>query len=242
MSKKRRSKRSRIGFRDIYVGLWKCRDFEISHLWQRSIFLATFFVLVFTGYGKLLECYFVKFNPCGAPNALGPLKFHGIALILACIGMVLSTLCLCMAKGSKAWYERYENAITDFVDRFESDTRVFDTGVSDFAGFKYGDLISSPEERIRRDNQRIRNRSLLRTGGADYSPSRINVFIGLISFFLWVGIGVLHVVFLFRSCPERSIARKATCVVLAALFAGAIGLCLFLSINQKRSPISSKWE
>lgn len=32
---------------------WKGRDFELSHLWQRSIFITTFIILVYTGYGAI---------------------------------------------------------------------------------------------------------------------------------------------------------------------------------------------
>ena len=232
----------KIGYRDIYVGLWKCRDFELSHFWQRSIFLTTFFILVFTGYGKLVECYFEKFDPSGAAKALGALQFHGIALALSCLGMVLSILWVCMAKGSKTWYERYENAINDFVDHFESNQNVFDSGVEEVAGFKYENLNDSIAKHDERERQRKRNRSLLRTGGADYSPSRINVFIGVFSFFLWIGLGLLHMVLLFRECPEDSPPRKLACIGLSFLYAGTIGLCFFLSLDLKHSPIASKWE
>lgn len=44
-----------IQFQDIYKSLWSCRDFEISHLWQRSIFLTTFMLAGFTGYGFILS-------------------------------------------------------------------------------------------------------------------------------------------------------------------------------------------
>lgn len=35
--------------------MYSCRDLEISNLWQRSIFLGTFLVLCFTGYGVLIH-------------------------------------------------------------------------------------------------------------------------------------------------------------------------------------------
>lgn len=40
---------------DIYQYLWRCRDFELEHLWQRSVFLAVFVLAVsafYTGYMK----------------------------------------------------------------------------------------------------------------------------------------------------------------------------------------------
>lgn len=48
------SENKNVTRKDLYEKLWKSRDFEISHLWQRSLFLATFIVLVFTVYFTLL--------------------------------------------------------------------------------------------------------------------------------------------------------------------------------------------
>ncbi|WP_300232445.1 hypothetical protein [uncultured Alistipes sp.] len=41
----------KISIKEIHETLWRCRDFELSHLWQRSIFLSAFLILCFTGYG-----------------------------------------------------------------------------------------------------------------------------------------------------------------------------------------------
>ena len=30
----------KISIKEIHETLWRCRDFELSHLWQRSIFLS----------------------------------------------------------------------------------------------------------------------------------------------------------------------------------------------------------
>ena len=40
--------------KDLYKELFHCRDFELQHLWQRSIFLAGFMVALFTLYGSFL--------------------------------------------------------------------------------------------------------------------------------------------------------------------------------------------
>ena len=42
---------------DLYEKLWASRDFEINHLWQRSIFLATFIVALFTLYFSALNAF-----------------------------------------------------------------------------------------------------------------------------------------------------------------------------------------
>ncbi len=40
--------------KDLYAELFHCRDFELQHLWQRSIFLAGFMVALFTLYGTFV--------------------------------------------------------------------------------------------------------------------------------------------------------------------------------------------
>ena len=39
--------------RELYQELWQGRDFEINHLWQRSIFLGAFMLAIAAGYGGL---------------------------------------------------------------------------------------------------------------------------------------------------------------------------------------------
>lgn len=40
--------------KDIYKELWEGRNFEISHLWQRSVFLVTILVALMAGYGTIV--------------------------------------------------------------------------------------------------------------------------------------------------------------------------------------------
>ena len=46
--------------KDLYIQYWHCRDFEIQNLWQRSIFLGTFLILCFTGYGFFFVRLFLR--------------------------------------------------------------------------------------------------------------------------------------------------------------------------------------
>ena len=43
--------KTNLSIKELYAQYWHCRDFEIQNLWQRSIFLGTFLILCFTGYG-----------------------------------------------------------------------------------------------------------------------------------------------------------------------------------------------
>lgn len=67
MSEERNSNdvEDKISIKEIHETFWRCRDFELSHLWQRSIFLSAFLILCFTGYGSLLItllCCFLSEN------------------------------------------------------------------------------------------------------------------------------------------------------------------------------------
>ena len=44
MSIKRNDK---VGVEQMNETLWRCRDFELKHLWQRSVFLSAFLILCF---------------------------------------------------------------------------------------------------------------------------------------------------------------------------------------------------
>lgn len=52
----------KVSKHDLYEKLWASRDFEINHLWQRSIFLATFIVALFTLYFSALNAFLSSDN------------------------------------------------------------------------------------------------------------------------------------------------------------------------------------
>ena len=85
-----------------YKIVYQAYESEIKNLWQRSIFLATFMVLIWTGYGALQLAYIKN-----------ELSHHLIAYSIASIGLclaiiVFSTLWIAMAKGSKFVQEAHE--------------------------------------------------------------------------------------------------------------------------------------
>ena len=86
----------------IYELLYKAYADEIKNLWQRSVFLGTFMVLVWTGYGALQ----LKFIEKCAGNA--PFSYHLVSLGLCAVIIVLSLLWVAMAKGSKFVQEAHE--------------------------------------------------------------------------------------------------------------------------------------
>lgn len=175
----------KITTKDIRDSLWRCRDFELSHLWQRSIFLTTILILCFTGYGVITMKLFDNVEHAVSPSAY---ILNNIALVLCLINIIFSSLWIMMGKGSKAWYERYEHAIDAFeCDEEYVDTTVINTGVNKtkIGGFQYQNLKEYNEHNL---DDRIKSCK----AGA-YSPSKINIAIGQISFVIWCIAFMTHI-------------------------------------------------
>ena len=172
----------KITTKDVRDQLWHCRDFELSHLWQRSIFLTMLLVLCLTAYGivvmKLVE------TVDGSSVNDNAFVLNNIAMTICLIGFVFSCLWVMMSKASKAWYEMYEKAI----GAFESNSKYVDdlllkSGENETAigGFGYVNLKNFSTQS---DADSIKSGLFNRKGGA-YSPSKINIAIGQIALILW---------------------------------------------------------
>lgn len=170
---------AKIDLIDVYKTLWKCRDFEISTLWQRSVMLGTFLVLAYCGYGALLlkvsEGVGCQWN-----------AFNLLAIGVAAFGIVLSALWVMMMKGSKAWYEQYEGTLYYFQEHCKE-------AVADAAATLIGLKASSHPDVKDETMQKIDN-SLLSAKAGGYSVSKLATMIGIVSFVGWILICVAHLV------------------------------------------------
>ena len=168
-----------ITYSDFYKNLWKCRDFELEHYWQRAIFLTAFMLACYAGYGTLIvQC--VTSESLRLPF----LVVNGIAFAMCIVGILLSLLWIMMAKGSKSWYEDYEAAINAFVKRYR-ETDAFEGDLGEIAGFNIrwcSDFQKPP-----------RSDWLWSSSGGKYSVSRINVAIGHLSTVIWMLLAILHI-------------------------------------------------
>lgn len=165
----------KITKKEIYEELWKGRDFEINHLWQRSIFLATFMVGITTGYGTILM---KMVFPEDVSQLCKTFLQHLLATGLCYLGVIVSILWAMMAKGSKFLQERYEASISwcmgssDIAEEIPSD-------------FPYhGNLKQLDEDRCC-DN-------IFSPQPAHYSVSNINWVIGIIGICCWALLFMLH--------------------------------------------------
>lgn len=95
------NEKDKVRLKDIRRTFYDLRSFEISNLWQRSVFLSAILVVLLAGYGGL----FIQLLEGKGEQAW---KFHLACCALSCLGIIFSAIWIMMAKGSKAWYEVYE--------------------------------------------------------------------------------------------------------------------------------------
>ena len=151
---------SGITEKDIYESLWRCRDFELSNLWQRSVFLTAFILITISGYGY---CLFQTLSLIKVTSDNGNfIVLFIFTLFVNIIGIILSALWIMMAIGSKAWYEKYEEAIY----AIERDSEISDAWYLEYRKMMHGSLPPI----------NMNNNPLSRKAGA-YSVSKINIFI-----------------------------------------------------------------
>lgn len=200
-----RDRGQRIGVKEFHEQLWRCRDFELQHLWQRSVFLTAFLVLCFTAYGVLL----FKLLDADGFNFLG----NSLAMLLCTVGGIFSVMWIMMAKASKAWYERYERAINAFCE----EDRFIEPVIKDCCGFKYENMQNYKPPAV--------DSRLWSTKGGGYSPSAINVAIGQVAVVIWIVLWSIHAVtgFFCEHMFGQMWLLPAFPVALSLIFCGLFG-------------------
>ncbi|WP_407399950.1 hypothetical protein [Treponema sp.] len=179
----------KLSYKDIYNELWRCRDFEITNLWQRSIFLVTFLTACAAGYGTVvLKCL-------ENSEILTKLSFNFICLGISYLGLIFSILWIMMAKGSKYWYERYENSICEMFEY--PDELLEENLIEKINSIPYYGNLKQPKKT---------SFFLISSDPGEYSVSRINCFIGVICFICWSIISIFHSTLIYRNsnfsfCP-----------------------------------------
>lgn len=226
--------KEQVTLRELRKDFYKIRKFEIQNLWQRSIFLATFTVLLFTGYGFLIEKLISTAcdesssccsNAAPASKELRLLLTHLACSILAFLGIIFSMIWTMMAKGSKAWYEVYERKICNI----EAD-------------------LCIPE--IYRMNPgtpwKVEDSLISRESGA-YSVSKINVLLGQVLLIIWMIAFNTHLIIL-SSYTNSNRTTSGLIVILGVTLALALELTIpYLLKNWAKSgaikkPIVDKRE
>lgn len=192
--------------KDLYTELFHCRDFELQHLWQRSVFLAGFMIALFTLYGSFVgdnlnsklnfdvnkieqsdKNIVITYSANVNDNLSNQTTIHYFAFFIGCVGIIISQLFIMMIKGSKRWYEQFESALWWF---YNNNSDLFDeklkNNINDYPHF--GNLW---DKRI--------NNSLFNTDAGHYSVSRINIVLGQLLCLVWIGITGFHLFNIFYS-------------------------------------------
>lgn len=191
--------------------LYHLRDFEIKNLWQRSIFLAGFIGLFFTGYGKVV----FEMLDCCKPLEL----LNLIALAICLLGFVFSILWTMMAKGSKAWYEVYEKKIELLESKLEIP--------ADYKNdIKNNDQVM-PEKM---------DKCLISTKSGPYSVSKINIIIGIFLQAIWFILFVFHAIFHFKNIDIQT----DVVIALITLFIVILIFSLINKIGTKSKTLCKK--
>ena len=194
--------KEQVTLRELRKDFYKIRKFEIQNLWQRSIFLATFTVLLFTGYGTFAEKLF-SYDESKAVIA------HFFCCLLAFIGSTFAIIWIMMAKGSKAWFEIYERRIMDIEKE---------------------DSLGIPTKYLMREGApfSIRNSLWLPNPGA-YSVSKINIILGQVLLSIWLFIYIIHTLLLISiSNPMQD---RPSLKTLASVFS-IILFCALYPLSQ----------
>ena len=173
-------KEFKITAKDIYKEAWECRNFEIDHLWQRSVFLAAFLLAIAGGYGSVVMNMLF-------PNTETTVDYrhHFLAYGLCWLGIVFSILWILMAKGSKHSFEQYEAAITWFFHN--SSQSYTDSDNPDFALDAmpyYGNLPEVEDSKV--------SECIFSPLSGHYSVSKVNATIGIVSLLVWMALNMFH--------------------------------------------------
>lgn len=182
----------KVPLKELRKEFYKIRKFEIQNLWQRSIFLITFIVILITGYANLIEKLLLERDKWLTNSDFSDIHIHVICCILAILGFIFSSIWIMMAKGSKAWYEIYEKRIC----QIEKELQV------------RAEYKMQPGAPWRLDN------SFLSTDPGTYSVSRINIMLGQILLFIFGGASCIHI-----GCIIGLILTDTCYVILAIILA-----------------------
>jgi len=182
-----------VSHKELRESFYRLRDFEISNLWQRSIFLSALLVLFFSAYGFLVS----KLLEEGSTNTI---LYNEISAVLALFATSFSIIWIMMAKGSKVWYEVYERKICKIEQ--ESDLQIakeYQMGTD----IKPWDLDAS----------------IWTNKAGSYSVSKLNIVIGRFLLYIWLSIFVFHWLFILDILLNQGINEGGVhWVVLTALF------------------------
>lgn len=214
--------------RDVYDELWRGRDFEISHLWQRSVFLAVFMLAIAGGYGTYMMKVMFPSGESNIEKICGTLKNEAnqmknadisfeikklgniekykklTPIFLTYLGIIFSMMWIMMAKGSKYCFERYELGIDSIIE-----DRTFNQTVDDTKVPCHGNLPDLEDKK--------KSDYILSPLAGRYSVSKINITIGIVALLFWCCLNILHIHDVVPNYIGNDLFSSLVSVVLAIL-------------------------
>lgn len=175
-----------VSLRDMYRRICESRDFEISLVWQRAIFLTAFLLGCFAAYGATIAFFMDEYHMFVYKWYVNSVAF-GVTLI----GIIVSLLWIMMAKGSKAWYELYESVITAFVVGYPSGC---DPAATLLAQHKWREVIDQANKKNSGIEENKRSSCIFSLKGGAFSVSKINIGIGIVAFVIWLVLAITHLI------------------------------------------------
>lgn len=240
--------------RDVYDELWRGRDFEISHLWQRSVFLAVFMLAIAGGYGTYMMKVMFPEGESNIEKICGTLKDEAkqinadisidmektedkkqpgniekykklTPIFLTYLGIIFSMMWIMMAKGSKYWFEKYEFSINKILEN-----KKFNDDDKEFNPDIHGDIphhgkLPEPKDDV--------CDYILSPLAGRYSVSKINITIGIVALLFWCCLNILHILDIALKCCGNNLLSLFISLVLAILT--YIFIYLVLAIYCKSS-------
>lgn len=160
------SNNNEVTLKEIRETYYSLRKFEISNLWQRSVFLSAILVLFYSGYGYLVSKFLDE-------EVKKTLLLHELCCAIALLAVVFSIIWIMMAKGSKAWYEVYEKKIFDIEEQSE---------------------LNIPECHRMQPKGILRelDQCLFSNRSGRYSVSKLNILIGQVLLINWIIVLIIH--------------------------------------------------
>lgn len=209
---------------EMYKILYGAYADEIKNLWQRSIFLGAFMVLVWSGYGALqLKAIEPKIVESTTPNLVYVTTSIGLCAVI----IVLSWLWIAMAKGSKFVQEAHEAKIKQYSKRYKCnlfcDLNVYQKATS--KGWQNKLSFICPLKSYR------------------YSPSKINIALGWVSLLVSIVLLYIHL-FIQTSMREKiqewiSLVLSTSFVFICPLiFVAILAFIIHFSIKSKSTKRS----
>ena len=146
------------------------------------LLLATFLALLFTSYGFLIRDIKLDSDKWLASSEQQKTLAHSVCCGVTFLGAIFSIIWIMMAKGSKAWYEIYEEKIYDIErNRFKWEEEFCLSG-------------GTPKSF---------SRSLWTRGAGPFSVSKINILLGQILLITWMTTLIIHSRLLYQSLHHK---------------------------------------